>query len=177
MRSLRSMCGVSRKDRCRNSDVRERCGLKEDVVTRVERGMLRWFGHLERMNESRLTKQIYRANVCHEKLQRARAADAQVPAHKTAERPRGASAPAARRQVPHRGPALWPVKSAMTNFTGHLSFNVTSLKKAFAANHCWRSIARASEDLMADLTSWIVVVFDVITSYKSMNAGCTHEKA
>ncbi|GBP61971.1 hypothetical protein EVAR_40979_1 [Eumeta japonica] len=37
MRSLRSMYGVSRKDRCRNSDVRERCGLKEDVVTRVER--------------------------------------------------------------------------------------------------------------------------------------------
>ncbi|GBP64519.1 hypothetical protein EVAR_53018_1 [Eumeta japonica] len=26
--------------------------------------MLRWFGHLGRMNESRLRKQIYRANVC-----------------------------------------------------------------------------------------------------------------
>ncbi|GBP91767.1 Tyrosine-protein kinase Abl [Eumeta japonica] len=50
-------CGVSRKDRCRNSDVREQW-WKEDVVTRVERSML-----LERMNESRLTKQIYRANV------------------------------------------------------------------------------------------------------------------
>ncbi|GBP86794.1 hypothetical protein EVAR_59240_1 [Eumeta japonica] len=33
--SLRSMCGVSRKDRCRNSDVR--CGLEKDAVTRVER--------------------------------------------------------------------------------------------------------------------------------------------
>ncbi|GBP79715.1 hypothetical protein EVAR_34840_1 [Eumeta japonica] len=39
--SLRSMCGVSLKDRCRNSDVRERCSLKKDVVTRIERGMLR----------------------------------------------------------------------------------------------------------------------------------------
>ncbi|GBP16084.1 hypothetical protein EVAR_94422_1 [Eumeta japonica] len=58
------MCGGARKDRCRNSDVRERCGLREDVVTRVERGMLRWFSHLERMNESRLTRQIYRADVC-----------------------------------------------------------------------------------------------------------------
>ncbi|GBP37144.1 Retrovirus-related Pol polyprotein from transposon 412 [Eumeta japonica] len=28
----------------------------------IERGMLRWFGHLERMKESRLTKQIYTAN-------------------------------------------------------------------------------------------------------------------
>ncbi|GBP12987.1 hypothetical protein EVAR_79323_1 [Eumeta japonica] len=65
MRSLRSMYyGVSRKGRCRDSDVGERCGLKEDVVTRVERGMLRRFGRLERMDESGLKKQIYRANVC-----------------------------------------------------------------------------------------------------------------
>ncbi|GBP56771.1 hypothetical protein EVAR_91423_1 [Eumeta japonica] len=67
MRSLRSKCEVCRKDRCRNSDVTERCGLKEDVVTRVEGDMSRWFGHLERMNERRLTRQIYRANVCDEK--------------------------------------------------------------------------------------------------------------
>ncbi|GBP64707.1 hypothetical protein EVAR_59873_1 [Eumeta japonica] len=33
MRSLRSVCGMSRRDRCRNRDVRERYGLKEDVVT------------------------------------------------------------------------------------------------------------------------------------------------
>ncbi|GBP11658.1 hypothetical protein EVAR_77781_1 [Eumeta japonica] len=38
MRSLRSTCGVYRQNRSTNSDVRERCGLKEDVVTRVERG-------------------------------------------------------------------------------------------------------------------------------------------
>ncbi|GBO99698.1 hypothetical protein EVAR_794_1 [Eumeta japonica] len=30
------MCGVPRNDRCRNSDVSEGSGLKEDVVTRVE---------------------------------------------------------------------------------------------------------------------------------------------
>ncbi|GBP29664.1 hypothetical protein EVAR_79213_1 [Eumeta japonica] len=29
------VCAVSRKDKCRNSDVRERCGLKEDVVARA----------------------------------------------------------------------------------------------------------------------------------------------
>ncbi|GBP28868.1 hypothetical protein EVAR_24544_1 [Eumeta japonica] len=62
MRSLCSTCGVSRKDRYRNSDVREWCGLKEDAVTEVERGMLRWIGHLERMNESSFTKLIYGAN-------------------------------------------------------------------------------------------------------------------
>ncbi|GBP14921.1 hypothetical protein EVAR_75494_1 [Eumeta japonica] len=68
MQSLRNICGVSRKVRYRNSDIKERGGLKEDVVTRVERDMQRWFGHLERMNESKLAKQIYRANVCDGKV-------------------------------------------------------------------------------------------------------------
>ncbi|GBP47653.1 hypothetical protein EVAR_40049_1 [Eumeta japonica] len=63
MPSLHSVCGGSRKNRCRNSEVRERRVLKEVVVIRVERSMLRWFGHLERMYEIRLTKQIYTANV------------------------------------------------------------------------------------------------------------------
>ncbi|GBP93220.1 SID1 transmembrane family member 1 [Eumeta japonica] len=44
------MCGVSPKDRCRNSDIREWCGLKENVVTRVEKGMFTslaiWEGYL-----------------------------------------------------------------------------------------------------------------------------------
>ncbi|GBP03444.1 hypothetical protein EVAR_101806_1 [Eumeta japonica] len=57
-------CGLQEmKDRWRNSDVRERCGLKEYVVIRIERGMLRWFGHLEKMNESRPTKQFYISNM------------------------------------------------------------------------------------------------------------------
>ncbi|GBP89627.1 hypothetical protein EVAR_57266_1 [Eumeta japonica] len=68
MQSPCSMCGVSRKDRCRNSDARERYGLKKDVVTRVEKGVFRWFGHQERTNESRLTTQIYRASMCDGKV-------------------------------------------------------------------------------------------------------------
>ena len=35
--------------------IRKRCGLKEDVVTKVEKSMLRCFGHIERMSERRLT--------------------------------------------------------------------------------------------------------------------------
>ncbi|KAI5635653.1 reverse transcriptase (RNA-dependent DNA polymerase) domain-containing protein [Phthorimaea operculella] len=63
MRALRSMIGVKLSDKIRNSVIRERCGIKEDVVTGIEKGMLRWFGHVERMNERRLTKQVYMANV------------------------------------------------------------------------------------------------------------------
>ncbi|GBP12988.1 hypothetical protein EVAR_79324_1 [Eumeta japonica] len=47
MRSLRSMYyGVSRKGRCRDSDVGERCGLKEDVVTKVESWVSSFFGFM-----------------------------------------------------------------------------------------------------------------------------------
>ncbi|GBP46389.1 hypothetical protein EVAR_36369_1 [Eumeta japonica] len=53
-RSVRSACRVPLKDRRRDSDVRERCGLKQDVVNKVEEGMLLWIGQLERMNESTL---------------------------------------------------------------------------------------------------------------------------
>ena len=63
MRSLRSMGGVTLNDRVRNEVIRERCGLKEDVVTKVDKSMLRWFGHVERMSERRLAKGIYVADV------------------------------------------------------------------------------------------------------------------
>ncbi|CAG9133071.1 unnamed protein product [Plutella xylostella] len=61
------MLGVTLNDRLRNSFIREKCGLKEDVVTRVEKGMLRWFGHVERMNDERVTKEIYRAKLRYQK--------------------------------------------------------------------------------------------------------------
>ena len=63
MRALRSMCGLKLCDRVKNSVIREKCGVKEDVVTKIEKGMLRWFGHVERMDERRLTKEIYKARV------------------------------------------------------------------------------------------------------------------
>jgi hypothetical protein len=35
----------------------------EDVVTKIEKNMLRWFAHVERMDERRLTKEMYEADV------------------------------------------------------------------------------------------------------------------
>ena len=32
-------------------------------MTKIEKSMLRWFGHVERMNEERLTKKVYKASV------------------------------------------------------------------------------------------------------------------
>jgi hypothetical protein len=52
------MIGVKLSDRVRNDVIKEECGAKEDVVTKIEKNMLRWFSHVERMDERRLTKEI-----------------------------------------------------------------------------------------------------------------------
>jgi hypothetical protein len=36
---------------------------KEDLVTKIEKKMMRWFGHVERMDERRLSKEIYEVDV------------------------------------------------------------------------------------------------------------------
>jgi hypothetical protein len=58
-----SLIGVKLSDRVRNEVIRKECGVKEDVVTKIEKNMLRWFGHVERMDERRFTKEIYEAHV------------------------------------------------------------------------------------------------------------------
>ncbi|GBP38224.1 hypothetical protein EVAR_18103_1 [Eumeta japonica] len=47
------VCGVCLQDRCRDSDVRERCGLK-DAVTRVGKGVLRRSGELDESGPTKL---------------------------------------------------------------------------------------------------------------------------
>jgi hypothetical protein len=49
--------------RVRNELLREKCGVKQDVVTKIEKNMLTWFGHVERMDERRLTNEIYEADL------------------------------------------------------------------------------------------------------------------
>ena len=63
MRALRKICGVSITDRIRNVVIRDECELETDVLGKIRKSTLRWFGHVEQMNEGRLTKQIYNANV------------------------------------------------------------------------------------------------------------------
>jgi hypothetical protein len=37
--------------------------VKESVLTKIGKNMLRWFGHLERTDEKRLTKEIYETDL------------------------------------------------------------------------------------------------------------------
>ena len=63
MRCLRSMCGVTRLDRIRNDEVRRRTGVVKELTGRADENVLRWFGHMERMSEDRLTKRVWKAEV------------------------------------------------------------------------------------------------------------------
>ena len=49
MKYLRGLVGVSRMDRVRSEDVRNRGGIGSEFASRVNRRVLRWFGHVERI--------------------------------------------------------------------------------------------------------------------------------
>ena len=55
------MTGVSRLDRVRNEVVRARTGVKRELAARVDMNVLRWFGHVERMDNERMLKKVMNA--------------------------------------------------------------------------------------------------------------------
>ena len=54
MKCLRSLAGVSRMDRVMNEEMRRRAGIGRELASRVDQRVWRWFGHVERMDESPL---------------------------------------------------------------------------------------------------------------------------
>ena len=63
MKCLRSMTGVSRLDRVRNEVVRVRTGVRRELAARVDMNVLRWFSHVERMDNERLLKKVMNVKV------------------------------------------------------------------------------------------------------------------
>ncbi|KAK3572192.1 hypothetical protein QTP86_025596, partial [Hemibagrus guttatus] len=60
MSFLRRVAGRSLRDRVRNSVTREELGV-EPLLLHIERGQLRWLGHLFRMPPGRLPAEVFRA--------------------------------------------------------------------------------------------------------------------
>ena len=56
MKCLRSLVGVSRTDRVRNEEERRRAGIERELASRADQSVLRWFGHVERMDEYRMAR-------------------------------------------------------------------------------------------------------------------------
>ena len=57
---MRSLVEVSRMDRVRNEEVRRRAGIeREELASRADQIVLRWFGHVERMDDYRMVRMAY----------------------------------------------------------------------------------------------------------------------
>ena len=63
MKCLRSLVGVSRMDRVRNEEVRRRAGIERELASRADQRVLRWFGHVKRMDEYRMGRRVLMAEV------------------------------------------------------------------------------------------------------------------
>ena len=63
MGCLRSMCCLTLRDRVRNEEVRRRAGVERKLSSRVDQSVLRWFGHMERMDDGRLAKRVMNSEV------------------------------------------------------------------------------------------------------------------
>ena len=50
-------------DRVRNEEVRMRAGIERELSSRVDQRVLRWFGHVERMDECCMTRSVLMAEV------------------------------------------------------------------------------------------------------------------
>ena len=58
MKCLRSFVGFSRMNRVRNEEVRGRAGIERELASRADQRVMRWFGHVERMDEYRISRRV-----------------------------------------------------------------------------------------------------------------------
>ena len=63
IKCLRTLVGVSRMDRVRNAEVRRRAGKERELASRADKRLLRWFGHVERIDEYRIARRVLMADV------------------------------------------------------------------------------------------------------------------
>ena len=63
MNCLRKILGVTRLDRIRNVDIRERLGVKETVNDRIDVKRMRYFGHISRMQHARLPAVLLKGHI------------------------------------------------------------------------------------------------------------------
>ena len=49
-------------NRVRNEEVRRRVGIERELASRADQRVLRWFGHVERMKEYRITRRVLMRN-------------------------------------------------------------------------------------------------------------------
>ena len=63
MKCLRSLVGVSRMDRVKNEEVRRRAAIDREFGSSADQRVLRWFGHVEKVDEYRMARRMLVAKV------------------------------------------------------------------------------------------------------------------
>ena len=63
MDNLRDLLGIRRVDKVPNARIRKLCGVTKGVDEMIDEGVLRWFGHVEKMEKERIAKSL-RRRVC-----------------------------------------------------------------------------------------------------------------
>ena len=58
MKCLRSFVRLSRMDRVRNEEVRSNSGIEMESASRADQRVLRWFGHVERMDGYQIARKV-----------------------------------------------------------------------------------------------------------------------
>ena len=60
MDNLRGLLGIRRMDKVPNVRIRQLCGVTKGVDKKIDEGVvLRWFGHIERIENDRIAKRVY----------------------------------------------------------------------------------------------------------------------
>ena len=59
MYNLRGLLGIRRMDKVPNARVRQLCRVTKGVDEKIDEGILRWFSHVERMENDRIAKRVY----------------------------------------------------------------------------------------------------------------------
>ena len=60
---LRRIVGVSRRDKMRHIDIRRKAGVEDDIVLKITRRRMRYFGHVVRMPPSRFPNMAFYGRV------------------------------------------------------------------------------------------------------------------
>ena len=63
MGCLRRIVGVSRRDKMRNTDIRRKAGVEDDIVLKITRRRMRYFGHVVSMPPSRFPNMAFYGRV------------------------------------------------------------------------------------------------------------------
>ena len=57
--NLRGLLGIRRMKRVPNAQIWELCGLTKRIDERIDKGVLRWFSHVKRIENDRIVQRVY----------------------------------------------------------------------------------------------------------------------